>query len=431
MSPLIIGIIGFVILQMLIFSKVPVAAAMAIVGLLGYIVIVGDVSSALSIASIELSEALISTDLLVIPLFILMGGFAQISGLSADLFRLAAALIGHRSNGLGVASILASAGFGAICGSSVATTATMTQIAYPEMQKRGYSDTIISGALAGGGTLGSLIPPSMVMIIYAGLTEQNIIMLFRAAFLPALLAIILYCLVAIYLGRKYPSQAPKSQKLTTKVQWHIFVQAIPALLILILVFGGIYGSLFTITEAAAFGLVLTVLWSVYQYFCRHYFSVSSLKAMLVQSGGQVGMLYFILIGAAIYKYFLTVSGLPEQTIIWVSQLNLAPIFILLIIILLYILLGAVFDSLAAMVITIPFTFPLIIGLGYNPIWWGIINVVIIEIGLITPPVGMNLFVIQSIRPHMAITHIYKGITSYVVADIIRVFLLLIALAYWV
>ncbi|MFV0322034.1 MAG: TRAP transporter large permease [Alphaproteobacteria bacterium] len=431
MSPLIIGIVGFIVLQLLIFSKVPVAAAMAIVGLLGYIFIVGDISSAFSIASIEFSEALISTDLLVIPLFILMGGFAQISGLSSDLFRFAAAIIGHRSNGLGVASILASAGFGAICGSSVATTATMTQIAYPEMKQRGYSDKIISGALAGGGTLGSLIPPSMVMIIYAGLTEQNIIALFRAAFFPALLAIILYCLVAVYLGRKYPNQAPRSQKLLAKEQWLVFAQALPALAILILVFGGIYGSLFTITEAAAFGLVLTVLWAIYQYYRYRSFTLSGLKSMLIQSGGQIGMLYFILIGAAIYKYFLTVSGLPEQTITWVSQLSLAPIFILFIIIFLYILLGAVFDSLAAMVITIPFTFPLIIGLGYNPIWWGIINVVIIEIGLITPPVGMNLFVIQSMRPNISISQIYKGITSYVIADIFRVFILLMLLVYWV
>lgn len=404
---------------------------MAMVGILGYFSIVGDISAAFAIASLEFTEALSSLDLLVIPLFILMGAFAQISGLSADIFRLAAALIGHRTNGLGVSSIIASAGFGAVCGSSVATTATMSQVAYPEMKNRGYSDMIIAGALAGGGTLGSLVPPSMVMIIYAGLTEQNIIDLFRAAFIPAVIAIILYVLTAIYMGKKYPKQAPKSQKLSSKEQWYIFVKAIPALLILLLVFGGIYASLFTITEAATFGLVLTVIWAGFRYFGKNYFTLQELKDTLLQSAGQISALYFILIGAGIYKYFLTLSGLPEETVSWVSGLKITPIFTLFIIVLLYILLGAVFDSLAAMVITIPFTFPLVISLGYDPIWWGIINVVIIEIGLITPPVGMNLFVMQSIRPNMSIRHIYKGILPFIMVDILRVILMIFILVYMI
>ncbi len=424
MDMTLLGILGFALLLLLIILRTPIAAAMAITGFLGTSIAIS-FGSSLSIFSTEMVSALISQDLSIIPIFILLGGFAQISGLSARLFAFAQALFCWISGGMAMAVIITCAGFGAICGSSVATTSTMTKTSFDELLTRGYHPKIIAGSIMGGGTLGSLIPPSMVMIIYAALTEQDLMLLFKAAIIPSIIAVIFYCSVIALIARRSPNYVPKTQKINPKQLYQTFLKAVPAIIIILAILIGFYGGFVSIFEASALALSLTMLWSLYQYIRYQAFSKQRLQEMLIESAGQIAMIYTILIGAKIYGYFFVISHLPQQVSLWVLQLGTSPVIILTIIIILYLILGAVFDSLAAMVITIPFTFPIVTSLGFDPIWWGIINVVIIEIGLITPPIGMNLFTLQAIRPELSLSQIYQSAFPFVVADIFRVILLLL------
>ncbi len=421
----ILGILGFALLFLLIVFRTPIAVALAMTGLLGTTIIVG-FDASLSIFSTEMAAAFISQDLSIIPIFILLGGFAQISGLSARLFAFSQAALSWVCGGMAMAVIITCAGFGAICGSSVATTSTMTKTSFDELLKRHYHPKIIAGSIMGGGTLGSLIPPSMVMIVYAALTEQDLILLFKAAIIPSIIAIIFYCIMIYLIAKKSPKYVPKTQRIDKKQLYQTLKEALPAILIILAILIGFYGGFVSIFEAAAVALSLTILWSLYQYMRHQAFSRQKLQQMLLESAGQIAMIYTILIGAKIYGYFFVISHLPQQVSLWVQQLETSPIIILAVIIVLYLMLGAVFDSLAAMVITIPFTFPIVIALGFDPIWWGIINVVIIEIGLITPPIGMNLFTLQAIRSEMSLSQIYWSAFPFVMADIIRVILLLLA-----
>lgn len=419
-----LGILSFALLLLLIALRTPIAIAMAMTGFLGTSIAMG-FNISLSIFSTEMVAVTISQDLAIIPIFILLGGFAYISGLSSRLFALAQASFSWISGGMAMAVIITCAGFGAICGSSVATTSTMTKTSFDELLKRRYHPRIIAGSIMGGGTLGSLIPPSMVMIVYAALTQQDLILLFKAAIIPSVIAIIFYCIAVYLIAKKYPHYVPKTQSINLKELSQSFTKALPAIIIILAILIGFYGGFVSIFEAAAMALSLAVLWSLYQYLYHQAFSKKQLQQMLLESAGQIAMIYTILIGAKIYSYFFVLSQLPQQVSSWVQQLGAAPIVILLIIILLYLMLGAVFDSLAAMVITIPFTFPIVMALGFDPIWWGIINVVIIEIGLITPPIGMNLFTLQAIRPELSLSQIYWSALPFVIADTIRVILLLL------
>ena len=360
MSAMMIGALALLLLIILIFLHVPVAVAMAVVGLAATCLLTGNIQGGLSLFADSAVESLSYSGFMIIPLFILMGGFAGISGLSRDLFRLSAAWLGWAKGGVGLATIGTCAGFGAICGSSVATTATMVNMALPELQKRHYNDVLSSGVIVGGSTLGSIIPPSMIMVIYAIQAEQSVRDLFVAALLPGLIAV-LFCLIAV---RAYVSMNPESAPETEHSDLGEKIRA----------------------TAAAWGVIL--------------------------------------IGAKIFSHAMTESGLAQGFVQWVLGLGLPPLAIVFVLVLGYIALGAVFDALAAMILTLPFVLPIILQLGYDPVWWGILNVMIIEVGMISPPVGINIFVFHGMRPEIPLGAVYRGTVPFVIAGLARIALLI-------
>ncbi|MDO5603567.1 MAG: TRAP transporter large permease [Paracoccus sp. (in: a-proteobacteria)] len=421
MAPVIIGLLGLVFLLIVILLSVPIAVAMGVVGVAGTLILDSH-ASVFSLFGTATVQALSSQDLIVIPLFILMGGFAIVAGLSNEIYRLAHAWVGHLRGGLALTTVGTCALFGAICGSSVATTATMVQVALPEMRRRGYSDALIAGSIAGGGTLGSLIPPSVIMVVYAILTQQSVLDLFRAAIIPGIVAVLLY-FVAI---RLFLLRRPDDGQPLPRAGWgeraRATGQARLTMLVAGVMLGGIYSGIFTVNEGAAIGVLLVLVACI----LRGQLTRENFARTLVRAASNVAMIYMILIGAEIYKSFLTLSGLPAATVAWVGGLDLPPILIVSVVILLYIGLGCIFDAMAAMILTMPFVFPLVVGqLGFDPVWWGIMNVMIIEIGMITPPVGINIFVLHGMRPDLKLREIYRGIVPFIAVDLVRIVIFLV------
>ena len=421
MSDIMIGAAGLVTLLAFILVGVPIAASMAIVGTLFTLFLAFD-ASVFSIFGVATVQSLSSQELLIIPLFILMGGFSIIAGMSSEIYRLAHAWVGHLRGGLALTTVGSSAAFGAICGSSVATTATMVQIALPEMRRRGYSDSLIAGSIAGGGTLGSLIPPSVVMVVYAILTQQSVLSLFRAAIVPAIVAVLFYAIaVRVYIA-VHGDTSETLARATWSERAKATGQARLTMLVGVIMLGGIYSGIFTVNEGAAVGVALVFATCI----VRARLTRSNFIDTLKKAASNVAMIYLILIGAEIYKSFLTLSGLPEAAIAWVGGMGLPREAVLIIVILLYIGLGCVFDAMAAMILTMPFIYPLIVGqLQYDPIWWGIMNVMIIEIGMITPPVGINLFVLNGIQKDLKLRDIYRGASFFIAADVLRIIFFLL------
>lgn len=421
MNPITIGAIALLALVIAIFMHVPVAVAMAIVGLVASCALTGNLAGGLSLFADSTVEVLSYSGFMIIPLFILMGGFAGLSGLSQDLFRLSSVWLGRFRGGVALAGIGTCAGFGAICGSSVATTATMVNMALPELQKRGYQDTLNAGVIIGGSTLGSIIPPSMIMVIYAIQAEQSVRDLFVAALLPSVIAV-LFCLIAV---RLYVYRHPESVPMPETSSWREKVRATIAawgvVLIGFLMTVGIYQGIVTVDEAAALGLLLTLGFA----FFRKRLTRKALLRELVDAAGNIGMVYLILIGAKIFGNAMTQSGLAQGFVNWVLGLGLSPLAVILALVIGYILLGAIFDALAAMILTLPFVLPIIIQLGYDPIWWGIVNVMIIEVGMITPPVGINIFVFHGMKPDIPLSALYRGTLPFVVAGLARILLLIL------
>ena len=421
MSAMMIGALALLLLIILIFLHVPVAVAMAVVGLAATCLLTGNIQGGLSLFADSAVESLSYSGFMIIPLFILMGGFAGISGLSRDLFRLSAAWLGWAKGGVGLATIGTCAGFGAICGSSVATTATMVNMALPELQKRHYNDVLSSGVIVGGSTLGSIIPPSMIMVIYAIQAEQSVRDLFVAALLPGLVAV-LFCLIAV---RTYvwmnPASAPETEHSDLGEKIRATAAAWGVILIGLLMTVGIYAGIVTVDEAAALGLLLTLGFA----FFRRQLTWKKLIRELIDGAGNIAMVYFILIGAKIFSHAMTESGLAQGFVQWVLGLGLAPLAIIFVLVLGYIALGAVFDALAAMILTLPFVLPIILQLGYDPVWWGILNVMIIEVGMISPPVGINIFVFHDMRPEIPLGAVYRGTIPFVIAGLARIALLIV------
>ena len=421
MSSMMIGALALVFMVAAIFLHVPVAIAMAVVGLVTTCILTGNIQGGLALFADATVETLSYSGFMIIPLFILMGGFAGISGLSRDLFRLSAAWLGWARGGVALATVGTCAGFGAICGSSVATTATMVNMALPELQKRRYSNELSSGVIIGGSTLGSIIPPSMVMVIYAIQAEQSVRDLFVAALVPGLIAV-LFCLIAVrvYVWM-HPGSAPETEHSDWREKIRATVAAWGVILIGLLMTVGIYAGIVTVDEAAALGLLLTLGFAAF----RRQLSRERLWRELVDAAGNIGMVYLILIGAKIFANAMTQSGLAQGFVGWVLGLGLTPLAIIFTLVLAYILLGAIFDALAAMILTLPFVLPIILQLGYDPVWWGIINVMIIEVGMITPPVGINIFVFQGMRPEIPLGALYRGTVPFVIAGIARIALLIL------
>jgi tripartite ATP-independent transporter DctM subunit len=418
MSDPVIGLIGFAGALLLTLCGVPVAISMAIAGVVGFAVLRGMFGASFILSSAPF-EAVFPYSLSVIPMFVAMGVYAAHSGLSRGLFDLANALVGRIRGGLAIATIGACALFGAICGSSLATAATMGRVAVPEMRRAGYADSISAATVAAAGTLGVLIPPSVLLVIYAILTETSIGALFIGALIPGVLAILLYAAAVIVTIRLRPDLIDVAKAAAPAQAATRSHDAIPAVGLFVVVIGGLYLGLFSPTEAAAVGAVGAFLLAL--------FKRASLKRMIdaaLETTRTSAMIFFILIGAALFNFFLESTGIGRLLSTWVTGSGYSPTTIMLIILLFYIILGCFMDALSMILLTVPVIFPIVIGLGYDPIWFGIIVVSVAEIGLITPPIGINLFVIQGVVPGLRQSDVMRGVVPFVVADIIRVLVLL-------
>ncbi len=419
MSPPLIGLCGFGAVLALILLRVPVAIAMGVVGVLGFALLNGW-SGAAFIMGAAPFESVFPYSLSVVPLFILMGVVASHAGLSSRLYEGVYACIGHRRGGLAMATIGACAAFGAICGSSLATAATMCRVALPEMRRHGYDDRLASAAIAAGGTLGVLIPPSIILVIYGILTEVSIGRLFAGALLPGLVGTLLYLAAVAVQTRINPALGPAGKRYPWSHRVERFVQTIPVGALFLTVIGGIYLGWFSPTEAAAVGAFgAFVLAAVGGHINR-----AMLIDCVTETAATTGMIFLILVGASVFSYFLETTGLPEFLLGGVESLGWSRYFVLLLLILFYLVLGCFMDSLSMILLTIPFVFPLVQGLGFDGVWFGILVVTVVEIGLITPPVGMNLFIIQGVARDLALPTIVRGILPFLIADVIRLAVLI-------
>jgi len=420
MDPILLASFAIIGMFILIMLHVPIGLAMATVGVIGF-GIMSSFKASFSLLASEMVTTISSIDMAVVPLFLLMGNFANAAGISTDLYNLAYALLGRWRGGLAMSTVGGCGLFGAVCGSSFATTATFGRIALPEMLKRGYAPTLATGCIAGGGTLGSLVPPSIIMIIYAILAEQYIIELFVAAIIPAVITILLYLLaIAIYV-RIYPKAGPAGDRVSLSGLLEIAIKSWGSILLLAAIAGGIYGGVFTVTEAAALGAILAFLFAIF----RRRMNWRMFWQSLTDTATNSAMIYMIVVGAYVVNYFIVLTHMPDviATGILDSGWPIPLIFIVLLSV--YIILGSVFDTIAAMIITLPFVLPLIENMGYSAIWWGIVNVVVIEIGLITPPIGINVFVLQGVAKDFPLSTVFKGILPFLFADFVRLSLLVI------
>jgi len=425
MEPLTLAGWSFPVLLLLIFLRIPIGLAMLVVGLFGSWQVYGSTAPLLNQMKTLAYGQFSTHSLSIVPLFLLMGQFATLGGMSQALFKAAEAFLGHRRGGVGMAAIVACAGFGAICGSSLATAATMGQVALPELKRAGYSGALSSGLLAAGGTLGILIPPSIVLVIYAILAEQNIAKLFAAAFVPGILAALGYMLVINLYVRFSPKSAGRIEPMPWAERWQALLAVWPVLLIFAVVIGGIYSGIFTPTEGAAVGAVAAGLLA----WRRGGLGGTRLREAFEATASATAMVFLIVLGAAAYNSFLALSQLPQELAAWVGAQGFGPYQVLWAILIFYLIAGCVMDSLSMILLTIPIFFPMVSGLdfGLSPeetaIWFGILVLITVEVGLITPPVGMNLFVIQSMAPEIRMRDTYRGVMPFVASDLVRVALL--------
>ncbi|EKF58044.1 TRAP dicarboxylate transporter subunit DctM [Agrobacterium albertimagni AOL15] len=425
MSSIEIGLWSFPVLILLIFLRVPIGAAMLATGVVGTYLVLDRWTPIMAQMKVLAWNTNANYSLSIIPLFLLMGQFAARGGMSQALFNAAAAFVGHRKGGVAMAAIGASAGFGSICGSSLATAATMAQVALPELKRNGYAGGLATATLAAGGTLGILIPPSVVLVIYAILAEQNIAKLFLAAFVPGLIAAISYLVVIAIYVRLKPESAGQAPRIPWKDRVPALIAVWPVVAIFFAVVGGIYLGWFTPTQAAAVGAVGAGLVA----FANGGLDRASLIACFKETAVSTGMIFFIILGASVFNSFLAFSRLPQMGAEWVTAQGFAPMTVLIIILLLYIIFGCIMDSLSMIVLTIPIFFPIVTAMdfGMSPehfaIWFGILVLMVAEIGMITPPVGLNLFIISAMSRDVPIRETYKGIVPFVTADVFRIVLL--------
>ena len=422
-----IGACGVLALFILLFLRLPVWAALMLVGVVGN-TIVGGWSSSFAILGTTAFDTSSAYTLSVIPLFILMGDVASSTRLSADLFNAARVLLSNIRGGLSVAAIGAAACFGAVCGSSVATAATMTKIALPEMRKAGYDDGFATGSIAAGGSLGILIPPSIILVIYAAIAEQSVPKLFAAALIPGLVLTAIYIIVALVIAHLRPEYAPTVANVTWKERLDALRQPWQFLLLFIVTIGGIYAGVFSPTEAAAIGAFGAIVLGLVGRRLTIQQMVKAIEGTVITSA----LLFVIIIGATLFAYFIVQTQLPLLLSSFAQSMQLNALSVMLIIVIAYVIIGCFLEGIGMVLITVPVFLPLVVKYGYDPIWFSIIVVIVVELGLIHPPVGMNLFVIQAQAPDVKLTAIYRGIIPFLIAPFVLIALLLIfpELALW-
>lgn len=427
MSNFDLGLISIPVLMLLIFLRMPIGLAMLVVGLGGTAIVTGGSTVVLAKLKSETYTTFSSYSLSIVPLFLLMGQFATLGGMSTSLFKAAESWLGHRRGGVAMAAVGACAGFGSICGSSLATAATMGQVALPELRRYGYPGGLSTATLAAGGTLGILIPPSVVLVIYAILAEQNIAKLFLSAFIPGILAAIGYIItISIYM-RLSPGSAQVRERIPYGERFRALLEVWPVLLVFFLVVGGIYLGWFTPTEAAAIGAAGTAIiaWS------NKALNRETIAASFLATASSTAMIFLIVLGASFFNAFLALTQVPQEVSSFIVAQGYSPWLILVTILALYLVFGCFMDSLSMILLTVPIFFPIIMGLDFGltgeetAIWFGILVLIVVEVGLITPPVGLNLFVINSMARETPIVETYKAVLPFVASDIVRTIILVL------
>jgi len=429
------SLIAFAILLLLVALRVPIAFAMGLVGFAGFGLTVGW-SPSMAMAVNVTYETGLAYSLSVVPLFILMGNFVRQAGLSDELYAASYAFLGHRRGGLAMATVVACGGFSAVCGSSLATAATMSKVAMPPMRRFGYADSLAAGSIAAGGTLGILIPPSVILVIYGIMTESDIGRLFIAGVVPGILGILLYLVAVQVTVMLNPAAGPPGERLDWRARMRAVAGVWGVLVLFVLVIGGIYGGVFTPTEAGGIGAFGAFLFAL----LRRRLGWRDLLQILTESVRTTAMIFTILIGALIFSNYINVAGMPSELGALVTSYDLSPLVVVLLIMMIYVALGCVLESLSMILLTVPVFYPLVQGLDFGTmidpdmvlIWFGIVIVVVTEISLITPPVGLNVFVLNGMLPDVRLATIFKGVTPFWIVDIVRLALLVLlpAISLW-
>ena len=413
-----VATVGCVAVLVLMLIRVPIAVSLGAVAVAGFAYLVGP-GPALGILIDSPIRTVTNFNFSVIPMFILMGAFVSTSGMSRELFRAANAWLGHLPGGAAIATIFACGGFAAINGSSIASAATMTQVALPEMRRVGYDPGLSAGVVAAGGTLGIMIPPSVMFILYSILTDTNLAALFIAGILPGLIAIVLYCITVLILYRARKKWMPLTQRADWHERWRSLRDVWATLLLLGLVVGGIYGGFVTITEAAGLGAFGALAIGV----ARRRLSWHEIVDSLVEALRTSAAIFFIVIAAFLFQYFLAVTQMSQLLSGFLTSLPVGPLGIVIVILAFYIVVGMFVDELAVILLTIPIVFPIVTGLGFDPVWFGVLVVVTVQIGLIAPPVGIICFIMNNMVPDIGLVNIYKGAMPFVLADLVWLALL--------
>ncbi len=412
------ALIGVAAAFILIFARVPLAIALGIVGFVGFGMLISW-RPAFAMVALTTKSSLLNYYLSVIPLFVLMGNFLTRAGISRELYAAAYAIFGHLRGGIALATVVACGGFSAVCGSSLATAATMAKVAMPSMREFGYDDRLATGSIAAGGTLGILIPPSVILILYGVITETNIGMLFAAGMIPGLLGVFGYLVAVRYVTWRDPGMGPAGPRMPLRERLMALRGVWAVLALFVVVIGGIYGGFFTPTEAAGVGAGISFLFAL----ARRTLNLRAFVEVLVDSARTSGIMFAVLIGATIFSEFINYTGMHTSFLNWVTGQEVQPWMVITAIVLIYLVLGCVLESLSMILLTVPIFFPIIVELGFDPVWFGIVVVVSVEIGLLTPPIGINVFVLRSVLPDVATTTIFRGVTPFWIADIVRIILL--------
>ena len=421
-------LLGFAILYFLALAHVPIGVSMGLTGLVGCYAVL-DIGAARLIGANNLVSTISSPDLAAVPLFLLMGNLAIASGFADDIFEAATAIFGRMRGGHALATVLGCAGFGAISGSSVATTATLGGVAFREMKERSYADSLATGSIAAGGTLGALIPPSVILIIYCVIAELSISEAFAAALIPGLLALTLYTIAVMILVRLRPSLAPPPDKSLRFAPFEALKRAWRPILLFACILGGLYGGIFTVQEAAAAGTGVAFVF----FLLSGRASIAGLTGAIREAAGTAAGLFLLIVGANIFGAYLNLAGVTTAILSIIDPATMPAWVILSILVIMYLVLGSVFDTVAALVVTVPFVIPIILAMDLDLIWWGIVTLALVEIGMITPPIGMNVFVMKSlVRDEVSITTIFRGVIPFLAADMVRLILLITipALTLW-